>query len=108
MSQLRQHDTELTAQGWTILGITAQSADAVAAYTQAQAIRFPILIDANRAVAQDYGVYSLISLEGFQMPHNSTFLIDSGGHIRLVHVGRRSTDVLDEAALLAALAAVES
>jgi peroxiredoxin Q/BCP len=112
MSQLRQQFETITANGWSILGITAQRAEAVGEFARQQQIPFPILIDDDRAVTRAYGVYSAFTLEGMgvptvNLPHNSTFLISSSGQISLAHVGLRSTDVPDEAMLLAAMARVE-
>ena len=111
MALLRDHYPALTAQGWAVIGITVQAPQPVAEYARERHIPFPVLIDADRAVSRQYGVYTSFSMQGLEAPtinrpHNSTFLISSAGIIRLVHVSTRSTDVLDEPGLLAALAAV--
>ena len=111
MSQLRQHYDALTGAGWAIYGVTPGRPDAVADYTRQEQIRFPVLIDADRAVSKLYGVFTPFSHDGFNMPtvnmpHNSTVLIDSSGQIRYLHVGARSTDLPDESALLAAMAQI--
>ena len=83
----------------------------MAEYTRQEQIRFPVLIDADRAVSKLYGVFTPFSHDGFNMPtvnmpHNSTVLIDGSGRIRYIHVGARSTDLPDESALLGAMAQV--
>jgi peroxiredoxin Q/BCP len=104
MSQLRQHIADYERLDTQVLGITPQNPDFVRDYASANGITFPLLIDPDRTVTRLYGVYNLISREGINLPHNSTFLIDRAGIIRFVHVGLRSTDVPDEAALRALLA----
>ena len=101
LAQLRDHFEEYTRLNTRILGVTTQRAEAMAEYCQAEGIRFPILIDPARLVTKQYDVYNLITWEGINMPHNATFLIDSTGLIRFVHVSIRSTDVPDEPVLRA-------
>jgi peroxiredoxin Q/BCP len=107
LAQLRDHYDEYPQLQTRILGVTTQRAETMAEYCQAEGIRFPILIDPARLVTKQYDVYNLITWEGINMPHNATFLIDSTGIIRFVHVSIRSTDVPDEATLRATLAAME-
>lgn len=104
MTQLRDHFDEYTQLGTRILGVTTQRAESLNEYCQAEGIRFPILIDPNRLVTKLYDVYNLITYEGINVPHNATFLIDTTGIIRFVHVSIRSTDVPDEPAIRAMLA----
>ena len=111
IAQLRDQYPALTAQGWTVLGITVQAPEPIAEFARERRVPFPLLIDGDRAVSRQYGVYTSFSMQGIEMPtvnrpHNATFLIDSAGIVRLVHVSTKSTDVLDTAGLLAALAAV--
>jgi len=91
-----------------IFGVSAQRPEAVAEFATRTGITFPMLIDADREVTRVYGVHTLFSLDGLgpptvNLPHNSTFLIDSAGIIRFVHVSLRSDDIPDEAELLAAM-----
>ncbi len=110
MAQLRRHAPLLAAEGWAILSIVSQRPETVAAYAQEAAIPFPILIDADRAVARLYRVYTLFRLDDVvptvNNPQNSTFLIDGAGMIRFSYVNPRSNSGLSDSALLAALAAV--
>jgi peroxiredoxin Q/BCP len=106
MAQLRDHNDEYTQLDTLILGVTTQRAESLTEYCQAEGIRFPILIDPNRIVTKQYDVYNLITWEGINVPHNATFLIDSTGVIRFVHVSVRSTDVPDEPTLRTTLAAM--
>ena len=103
-AQLRDHLAEYTHLNTQIIGVTTQRAEAMAEYCQAEGITFPILIDPARLVTKQYDVYNLITWEGINVPHNATFLIDSTGIIRFVHVSVRSTDVPDEPLLRATLA----
>ena len=103
-AQLRDHMADYTRLNTRIVGVTTQRAEAMAEYCQAEDITFPVLIDPGRVVTKQYDVYNLITWEGINVPHNATFLIDSTGIIRFVHVSVRSTDVPDEPELRATLA----
>lgn len=104
IAQLRDHADDYARLNTHILGVTTQRAEAVAEYCRFEGVRFPILIDPARLVTKQYDVYNLVTWEGVNIPHNATFLIDSTGSIRFVHVSIRSTDVPDEPTLRAMLA----
>jgi peroxiredoxin len=108
MAQLRLHEPEWSAAGWSLFGITAQRADAVSAFAAEQAIPFPLLLDDNRAVSKLYGVYTLFRADDgaptINSPHNATFLIDGAGHIRFVYDSSRSNEVPSESELVTAVA----
>jgi peroxiredoxin len=65
--------------------------DVARAQTMAQLIvaSFPILADANHAVADAYGVFNLLG-DGVATP--SVFVIDPGGRIVWSHVGKDVND----------------
>ena len=65
--------------------------DTARAQTMAQAIGagFPILADANHAVADSYGVFNLLG-DGVATP--SVFVIDPAGRIVWSYVGRDVND----------------
>lgn len=72
-----------------ILAVAFQ--DAARAQTMAQAIGagFPILADANHAVANAYGVFNLLG-DGVATP--SVFIIDPAGRIVWSYVGQDAND----------------
>ena len=65
--------------------------DTARAQTMAQLINasFPILADANHAVADAYGVFNLLG-DGVATP--SVFVIDPGGRIVWSYVGQDAND----------------
>jgi peroxiredoxin Q/BCP len=105
LAQLRDAAPAYAALDTRLLGVTGQGAAGVADYTAREQIPFPILIDDDRGVSRTYGVYNMLSFEGFNLPHNSVFLLDRAGVIRYLYVSQRSTDLPPEADLRAALAA---
>jgi peroxiredoxin len=48
---------------------------------------FPVLCDADRAVAKRYGVWHPIGLDAFNTAHPASFLIDAERRIRYAFVG---------------------
>jgi peroxiredoxin Q/BCP len=81
-AQFRSHKAE-------ILAVAFQ--DGSRAQTMAQAIQaeFPILADADHAVADAYGVFNLLG-DGVATP--SVFVIDPSGRIVWLHVGQDAGD----------------
>ncbi len=53
---------------------------------------FPVLVDADRAVAKRYGVYSFYSGRRFRVARPATFLIGPDGGVRLSHIGKDPQD----------------
>ncbi|HMA36552.1 MAG TPA: peroxiredoxin family protein [Chloroflexia bacterium] len=109
---LSRHYPALTDRGWTIAAITSQTSSAVATFVEKNQVPFPILIDADRAVSKQYGVYTGFQVEGIGAPtvngpQNATFLIDNAGVLWFAYVGVASTDVPDESTLLGAMMQIE-
>ena len=63
-------------------------------------LSFPILADAHRRVARDYGVFRAFSLDGIRVTRPAIFLIDPTGEIAFAFVGRNDGDVPETENLL--------
>jgi peroxiredoxin len=61
---------------------------------------FPVLIDRDRSVVRDYGVFRAISWDGIGITRPAAFMVDREGAIRFLYVGERDGDVLDAQSLL--------
>lgn len=69
--------TELNAQ---VIGISAQDVSSHEGFANKHGFTFPLLADADKAVA---GLYGTLGPIGF--PRRSTFIIDAGGIVRYAH-----------------------
>ena len=69
-------------------------------YTAARAIaKHPspvtVLVDSDRTVARDYGVYQRFGIERWNLARPATFVIDRAGYVRYVFVARIRTESAD-------------
>ena len=81
--QLNSYNNDLTefeALDAQVLGISAQSVESHDKFAGKHGFRFPLLSDADKAVA---GAYGTLGPLGF--PRRSVFIVDAGGTIRYVH-----------------------
>ena len=86
--------------GVAVLVVVAQDAAGAKRSLFRQRPWFPVLTDARRNVARDYGVYRALSLDGIGVTCPAAFLIDGSGAIRFAYVGRNDGDVPEAEVLL--------
>ena len=81
--QLNSYNNDLAefeALDAQVLGISAQSVESHDKFSGKHGFKFPLLSDADKAVA---GAYGTLGPLGF--PRRSVFIVDAGGTIRYVH-----------------------
>ena len=83
---LRDHNAEIRAKGAEILGVSTQDAASHKRFTQAHHLNFPLLADADRAVARAYGAIGGGGLFGMAqammgLADRVTYIIDEQGTI---------------------------
>lgn len=69
-------------------------------------LSFPVLVDEEREVARDYGVFRMFSLNGLRVTRPAVFIVDSIGQIAFAYVGARDDDAPDTGSLLHLVAAL--
>ena len=55
-------------------------------------VSFPFLLDQDRRVTKEYGVYHRIGLDAYNIARPATMVVDRGGVIRFVYVGASQHD----------------
>jgi len=55
-------------------------------------ISFPFLLDEDRSLTKQYGVYHLIGIDAINIAHPASFVIGQDGTIRYLYVGSSQTD----------------
>jgi peroxiredoxin len=83
---------EFQHAGVQLYGIFCQKADSVKQWAAENSIAFPLLIDADRVIAKEYGVYVRISYDAFNIARPANFLIGTSGLIRYVYVSSHQWD----------------
>ena len=61
-------------------------------YFASNRISFPFLLDEDRKITHQYGVYHRIALDAFNIARPSSFVIDTSSIIRFLHMGTSQTD----------------
>ncbi len=83
---LRDHYAELQAQGYELLGVSADSARSQANFRDKFGLPFPLLADTDRMVIDAFGVWGPKRFMGREYDgiHRVTFLIDGDGVVERV------------------------
>ncbi len=89
---MRDKFAEYEQRGIQIAAIYGQGFGAVRKFAEREQFPFPVLVDANRSVIRQYGVYVRINFESWNMARPSTVLIDSAGIVRFVFVGKNQLE----------------
>lgn len=83
--------------------IVGQRAEKVEAYRKSQNLTLPVLIDADRSIMKQYGVYHRLGLTAFNIARPATFIIDRHQRIRFMYIGAGQGDRPDHTLLVAEL-----
>lgn len=83
--------------------ILAESVERMGSYLDKHPLPFPVLSDVRRTASRDYGVYVRVNFESVNIARPASFILDAGGVIRFIHVGRVQTDFPDDEEILSAL-----
>lgn len=91
---LRDGFARFREAGAAVYGVSSDPVDAHDAFVAAHALPFPLISDADHAIARAYRVLWF----GLPFPRRVTYLIDRGGSIRLaahheLFIGRHAADV---------------
>jgi peroxiredoxin Q/BCP len=100
---LRDKFAEYGQRGIQIVAIYGQGFKTVRKFAEKENLPFPVLVDEDRSVIRDYGVYVRINFESWNMARPSTVLIDSTGIVRFVFVGKNQLEWPTHEMLFAAL-----
>jgi peroxiredoxin len=81
-----------------VVGVLAQSRDAVRRYIEETGLPFDILIDERRDMARAYGVWHRIGLDAWNIARPAAFLIEQDGRISYSFIGQHQREFapLDE------------
>jgi len=90
-SEMKQYQTQhgtFTEANTTILGVSVDSTWSNRAFREQLGVQFPILSDWKRDAARQYGLLD----ENSGVARRATFVVDKGGIVRKVDVGREALD----------------
>ena len=83
---LRDNYQTFLAQGYDVLGVSADSAKRQQNFINKNELPFPLLADEDKTVINDYGLWGLKKFMGreYEGIHRATFVIDENGVIEEV------------------------
>ena len=88
MKQYQTNHGTFTSANTTILGVSVDSSWSNKAFREQLGVEFPILSDWKRDAARSYGLLD----ENSGVARRATFVVDKGGVVRKVDVGREALD----------------
>jgi peroxiredoxin len=89
MAQVEPHKEEIEAAGAFLAYIAAQKRGGMfkpEEYLREHPVSFPYLLDEDRAVTKQYGVYMPVGVDGFNIARMATFVIGRDGKLRWSYV----------------------
>ena len=84
---LAKHVDEFKARGIQVIGVLAQSRDAVRRYIEDTGLPFDVLIDERRDVVKAYGVWHRMGLDAWNIARPAAFLIERDQKILASWIG---------------------
>ena len=70
----------------------AQSSSPVKRYVEERGLPFFVLVDEERVVTKQYGVWNRLSYDAWNMAKPAVFLIEQSGKIRAIFVGETQAE----------------
>ncbi|PYX88146.1 MAG: hypothetical protein DMG68_09405 [Acidobacteria bacterium] len=107
MAQFEPLVAEFESLNAQVAYIAAEKRDGMfkpAKFLQRNPVSFPFLLDGDRRVTKEYGLYHRIGTDAFNIAHPATLVIDSSKMIRYLY---RGSNQLDRAPMEEVLTAVK-
>lgn len=86
MKQIADRLPDLERREARVAAVVAQQPKRAAADLRSDPYPFPVLGDASRTVVKEYGVYVRANFESVNIARPATFVLDSAGIIRFMHI----------------------
>lgn len=89
MAQLEPYKKEIEEAGASLAYIAAQKRGGMfkpEEYLKEHPVSFPYLLDEDRAVTKQYGVYMPVGVDGFNIARMATFIVDGAKTVRWIYV----------------------
>ena len=76
----------------SVVAVLAQKASAVRRYVEERGLPFHILVDEDRVVTKQYGVWHRLGIDAWNIARPAVFVIEGSGVIRAVFVGETQAE----------------
>jgi peroxiredoxin len=95
MAQLEPLKEEIEKLGGGLIYIAAEKRDGwwkPAKYLDEHPVSFPFLLDEDRVITKEYGLYHAFGHDAFRVAHPATLIVDCRGTVRYIYRGEDQTD----------------
>ncbi|MEW5826311.1 MAG: peroxiredoxin family protein [Candidatus Bipolaricaulota bacterium] len=106
MDKVQANIGELETRGARMVTVMAQNAAGMKAFLETKRYPFPVLADATREVAKQYGVYVRANFESINIARPANFVLDAAGTIRYLHIASIQFEYASFSEILATLDAL--
>jgi peroxiredoxin len=87
----------------SVVAVVAQKASAVRRYVEERGLPFYILVDEDRVVTKQYGVWHRLGIDAWNIARPAVFVIEASGTIRAIFVGEAQWEFPSREALAIAM-----
>lgn len=111
MAQLEPYKDEIEGGGALLVYIAAQKRGGMfdpEKYLRENPVSFPYLLDEDRRVTKEYGVYMPVGVDGFNIARMATFVIGGDGAVRWMYVSSNQFHPADWDEVMRALRTTDS
>ena len=92
MGHIREIYSEFEKRGARVVVIMAESLARMQEFLTEHQYPFQLLSDVRRTVTKEYGVYVRVNFESVNISRPAEFILDAGGTVSYIYVGRIQTD----------------
>ena len=106
MAQVESIKHEIVQAGAELAFIAAEKRDGVfkpAKFLEKKPVSFPFLLDEDRVVTKNFGLYHLIGMDALNIAHPATLVIDRDRTIQYIYRGDNQHDRAPLADVMAAV-----
>jgi peroxiredoxin len=104
MAQFEPHKNELEQLGVNVVFIAAEKERGIwkpAKFLEKHPVSFPFLLDEDRAVTKEYGLYQRLGKDAINIARAATLVVDRGGVVRFIYRGEGQADRIPVDAVMA-------
>jgi peroxiredoxin len=104
MAQFEPHKSEIERLRANLVFIAAEKERGMwkpAKFLEKHPVSFPFLLDEDRSVTKEYGLYQRLGVDAINIARAATMVVDHGGIVRFIYRGEGQADRIPVDAVMA-------
>jgi peroxiredoxin len=104
MAQFEPHKSEIERLRANLVFIAAEKERGMwkpAKFLEKHPVSFPFLLDEDRSVTKEYGLYQRLGVDAINIARAATMVVDRGGIVRFIYRGEGQADRIPVDAVMA-------